>query len=962
MKNRLFRIFLLYLLLTIILKFEVYAAYTFSQSSFSQKESQTSSGTCAVTDSVIFNQVMNLENVSVKMTQTDDIYKFVVTANSSYDVTTTLGNKCTTNTRSVLFPMLYKNPNFGEKLRIHESREVPFASFTNGTLYTISYLDIFNVSVLKYYYKYSILTNGNLSVQTDIDENNGDKYFIPVSGRFYNSANSYCFKNIKNYPIEGENNGIGVTLDNNPSKVSYETQFINSESYVKKVTYSINTTLSIKKENIDDYRYVCFGSTHTVHSQYIAGTLNTTIKSYSLCTNTIDLKNYVNCIHNWIVSECSEGDHALKCTLCSWEQKGNHSFEYEYDGTKDSVCVCQKVKKINCHYEINDDNIASETKLHDVNTSNDDIYEIKKTGYKFLGYEKYELQFNTTDLKSLTNKIVPTKKVFIANVATIDEEVGDRSIYYKAIFTPIKYKFIYSSNSNLPKYIKDKLTFIEIEPQVFTYDSKQILKKHIKYDYLVFSGWSLTEGSDKVDFKDEQEVLNYTTLDEDIYTLYPIYETEKYQILYNTLNGKFDNNVQQASELYDFYTDKEMLKPKNMGTNKIFYHYIDIYGNQYNNLSEVREFIKNDIEGNRNVILFAMSKDGQVDSQNGSGENNNSDNEKNAEGDEGGEGGESDKSSESGENGENSGGSEGEESGTSSDSGGNGENTNGDKGSGNDTSSDDIENGNSSGEENKKSDNSSSTDISDDGNGSAGNNADNNNTDNNQNNGSNSNNYNNNNDGNNASGNNTGGSTTSVGGSSKSGSSGSSNSSSGGNGGKNIISNGSIVNGNVVDINVANDPNAPGVYSNEKQILLYNTGVKSISDSSKKKDNNKKSKTALLKNDEKEQKEDEEQFSDLIFGPYMLYEDEDANYTTRGIHGPWYLEDQYVKKILASKKLNDNNKTSIDDDKKMEKVLLVNPLNVKTMLMLSGFILLIIFIIIYEIYNIKSIKKHKKIV
>lgn len=66
--------------------------------------------------------------------------------------------------------------------------------------------------------------------------------------------------------------------------------------------------------------------------------------------------------------------------------------------------------------------------------------------------------------------------------------------------------------------------------------------------------------------------------------------------------------MQQA----DYYIDEDFIKPRNMGKGKVFSHYNDMYGNEFHNMSELLEYIKDEAssESKQVIILFANSKDG----------------------------------------------------------------------------------------------------------------------------------------------------------------------------------------------------------------------------------------------------------------------------------------------------------------------------------------------------------------
>ena len=594
-----------------LLKTNLYAATNYMISSASHNEGSTSTGASTCTSDQTYYQGLTLQDVNIKFTQDDDEYFFDITAKSSFKfLGNNLTNKavCTPNYYDIPQPVLYKEENFGDKMYIKERSKVGFVDYA-GDIYHESLLTIKNNEIAYYYSASYIKSNGDINSTGLTRRDSGDKFFIPNEARLETLATKYNYKYVKKYPYELANNNSedGVRMIKNSSSKAFDLFNDDGNNYVDTAYITIDVKLAIDKTLIDDYRYICFICSEMAFTSYSQGTGNYLSNGYSLSTNTIDLKKYNTCSHSWSVTESGAINHTIKCANCEWVKTEAHDYKFAYDGIANDVCICSQIKQIKYHYEINDDYNTSVEKVLNTSAVCEKVEVKKKTGYNFKWYEKYELQFNETNLFNMTTNTISTTKVFLNNTTSIDNTTGSRSIFYKAVYSPIKYIFNYSNKASTKDYIS-KVLNKSISPQTFYYNSKDYLKESSKYDYLTFKGWTLTEGSSNIDFSSNAEIFNYTSIDLSEFTIYPIYEPMVYKILYNTISGKYEGDTQQASKTYDYYIDEDFLKPKDMGKNKTFSHYVDMYGNEFTDMNALRNYIKNDAGDDQTIILFAMSK------------------------------------------------------------------------------------------------------------------------------------------------------------------------------------------------------------------------------------------------------------------------------------------------------------------------------------------------------------------
>ena len=122
------------------------------------------------------------------------------------------------------------------------------------------------------------------------------------------------------------------------------------------------------------------------------------------------------------------------------------------------------------------------------------------------------------------------------------------SIKYKAIYEPYHYTFHYSTESNV---IIDG----EIDDQIFTYDEKQKIRKGLHKTGYMLKGWSLSTASETITLKPDEEVINFSDIDNDYIVLYPKYEVLRFKITYIAGKGKFDNGQKSVTIEYS-YNDK----------------------------------------------------------------------------------------------------------------------------------------------------------------------------------------------------------------------------------------------------------------------------------------------------------------------------------------------------------------------------------------------------------------------
>lgn len=169
---------------------------------------------------------------------------------------------------------------------------------------------------------------------------------------------------------------------------------------------------------------------------------------------------------------------------------------------------------------------------------------ISYTGYTFKGWT----------IASGSNIVNISKHGRIKNLTSIENEIVD--VY--PVFDIFTYKFSFSTQSNI-----NKITITEnISDLVCEKDIHYNLPNNISVTGYNFKGWSLTKYSDNIDFNPNEELFNYTSIEDQEYTIYPIYEPIKYTFKFSNNNLKnilLNNSISDETFTYN--------EPKNLPDN-----------------------------------------------------------------------------------------------------------------------------------------------------------------------------------------------------------------------------------------------------------------------------------------------------------------------------------------------------------------------------------------------------------
>ncbi|MBP3200555.1 MAG: hypothetical protein J6M39_02795 [Lachnospiraceae bacterium] len=553
--------------------------FSYSLSKISSYTSSTSSGYSSMSGQVVFEQYLTLGNVNVNFTQDDTYYYFEITANASINLSNIISSDMTAM-NYVPCPLFYKIENFGNQMIVNESCKEPYADVRSGNFYSSSLVNIKGNAVSNYMNKYHF-TSGSHVTDEFYSTGNGDRYFMPNELRNNKCRNNILYRYTSTYPDRCVNNGEGVTLISNGSS-SYP---VYGTSNITDYVANYNVKIGINKSYMDSYRYLCFAESFVILESSYLTSRSENYAGLSICSNTIDLKEYANCEHKWMYEVTDKLEHKAYCENCKWEKNEPHSLLYEYDGIHFDVCTCSYIDKVKYRFEINDDNTLVESETCDTYEDYEKHPYTHKTGYNFKWYEKYEKDFISNDnLSTISNATITH---FVSTVSQFDDIAGNKSVIYKAKYSPIKYTFNYENENNYNLTLNKK-----ISSQVINYDEKAHLKENIDVRGYVFKGWTLEKGSSKIYLNKLQDVTNYTAEDLKEITIYPIYERMDYTIVYNSGDYSFKDGTKEKVVHYNFFDTGSLEQINLNSSDRIVNGYADDNGKMYTNLSQVQKEIE----------------------------------------------------------------------------------------------------------------------------------------------------------------------------------------------------------------------------------------------------------------------------------------------------------------------------------------------------------------------------------
>ena len=575
--------------------------FAYQNSILESYESTSSTGYCEIKTSVYLNKILDLKNISVKFTQDDQYYIFHVTGNTSVNIYKDFARTTIVGGGGGIAPLLYSKPNFGDGMYIVENDKTPFISFTSGNLYTNVSVSILNELVESYSFKYYQHSNGTTSNEQLKESNNGIKYYIGNNLRCSVAGRPPNFVGAKNYPVATKNNGVGMKLLSNASSYYYTYNDVRiGDMPCADMFYGyMNVKVAIEKRYMDDYRYICFARSFLYKNSETINTTDHNCKGLSACTQTIDLKEYAHCDHEWEIKSEDKKTHSIYCKNCQWTRIMPHEFLYEYDGIKHNVCTCSYIEKVNYNFNINDDFTKEVTETFYTDSEYKKHEFKKKTGYKFKHYDVYETKLNSTNnLSTVSNA---TSTILVATTSVLPDNTGQISMTYVARYKPNTFTINYSNINN-----KELKLDGNIEPQKVIYDEVEYLKENIDYEGYTFKGWSTTKAGEIADLEPLQEVTNYSAEDLFELTLYPVYSSLDFKIAYNTGNAFLSDGSKYKVLSYTYYDNKEFERVRCTSTEDYLLYFRDNYQNKFYSMADLKKYLDRNKLNNVTVNLFPI--------------------------------------------------------------------------------------------------------------------------------------------------------------------------------------------------------------------------------------------------------------------------------------------------------------------------------------------------------------------
>ena len=499
---------------------------------------------------------VQMTNTEVEFTQDDNYYCFDIKGNielklpsnkylyfSDYGLRTFhIGY----NNGYTLQPILYSNNNFqtikytDNYTKFYNNRITSAERYSNTdkTDHTITISA--SSEIFRYVYKNHVIIYSykDNDVDTSLEENIVKNIVIPNVTGFSTS--------------DGNNTAMGYNLISNNTKfTSINYSYTSSKTYYSELKGVVDCKFKILKTKISDYRYFGMGNFFLLWNgdgDFEAEKNAKNDPSYEIQTSnytgyctaqSIDLTNYINCEHNFIVSDNSnELTHKYICENCKWERTEEHSFIYAYEGIENNACECGYKKHIKMCIK---NNINDEVKIIICKPYEAfEMIDIEKIGYQLQYIEDVVLE-NDKFVAASPNRIAEFPTVYDIN-----------SHIYTIVYSTNKYYLKFNKENNLSLDIGD-----DMEMQTVLYDkvTKIEKNKYIVHGY-TFLGWALMPDINTVIYNDEEEIYNLTYEDGAVLQLYPVYSTNHYTIKYIANRG----NMKTKIVSYIYGEEKELEK------------------------------------------------------------------------------------------------------------------------------------------------------------------------------------------------------------------------------------------------------------------------------------------------------------------------------------------------------------------------------------------------------------------
>ena len=326
-------------------------------------------------------------------------------------------------------------------------------------------------------------------------------------------SNSVDYSNIKTvtvpypgiYTIDVSDKNIIINDDSFEVTIASTNSVEFLQKSISVFTSNVNST-PIIQSNIDKIEYIKSNKDYSLRLySNLKNIPSNTYVSYALLKDTENVSKYLTVQYNKV----SRNDINTLLKISSSIPKGTYTLKLSYGSAVETIPVIVKTESVPyvVHYYSNTD--TNQLKVQDI--VSDEAFDIYENTFEKIGYV-----FTSWNTKKDGTGITYSEKQHVESMNS------DLDLY--AQWRPITYIVKFHANG------AEK----EMDDQEFTYDvSKKLNKNTFKYEGYLFSTWNTKEDSSGDTYSDEEEILNLSSIQDEVIDLYAIWiekPTSTYEI------------------------------------------------------------------------------------------------------------------------------------------------------------------------------------------------------------------------------------------------------------------------------------------------------------------------------------------------------------------------------------------------------------------------------------------------
>ncbi len=355
------------------------------------------------------------------------------------------------------------------------------------------------------------------------------EYYLNLDGKTISEYEQVVTSSANNIKKNSYSYNFICSMYGGPKGDTKGFKFINSSNAFRSVgDFTSNLKFGIKKDTIDNFRYFRFyfpfywdRNTSTSGSQYL---YSSGVSNYS-----IDLKDYINCSHNYIYEENNMDEHKKICENCKWEIVEEHNFNLPYDNIEENSCICGCNKIVRFILLNMNDKVIFEFSGRP-NDSINYVDDKNKLGADFLYYETYSLYGSEWVKEIDSDEIIDTLK--------------SRTIKYIKIEKIHKYNLLFNKENSIDLSLNGNMD----KQIIYCGERVKINKCEFFIKGYSFMGWGIKPNISEVLFLDEELVIDLSYEDDKNINLYPVFSPLGFDVRYHY---KVNDLVKTVSYTYD---------------------------------------------------------------------------------------------------------------------------------------------------------------------------------------------------------------------------------------------------------------------------------------------------------------------------------------------------------------------------------------------------------------------------